>query len=112
MKLWKKQAIFSRYLADLLFFIDAKGYFVSIDEVFRTPEQAKLYEQQGKGIANSLHCKKLAADLNIFDKDGRLLATKKEYEPFGEYWESLYEFNRWGGNWTRVDSRHFEMQDI
>lgn len=112
MFLWEKQALFVQNVASLVQFINSKGWHVSFGEAFRTPEQALIYANTGKGIVNSLHCKKLAIDLNLFDKDGHYIATEDPYEPFGEYWETLHHFNRWGGRFTRGDANHFEMQDL
>jgi len=68
MSLQKKQAIFAKNVASLIDYIFANQCSVSIGEVFRTNEQAEIYAKQGKGIINSLHCKKLAIDLNLFDR--------------------------------------------
>ncbi len=112
MELWKKQALFSQHVADLLKFIDSKGFFVTLGEAFRTQEQANIYAHEGKGIVDSLHCKRLAIDLNLIDKNGIYLSSQPPYEQFGTYWESLHTLNRWGGHFTRCDGNHFEMQDL
>ena len=87
------------------------GYQFTLGEVFRTPEQAKIYASQGKGILHSLHCERLAIDINIF-KDGVFLEKNSDYEPLGIYWESLHPKNRWGGRFKRVDSDHFERNEL
>lgn len=110
--LWEKQACFTQNIASLLQFINSKGFFVTFGEAYRTPEQAALYAKSGKGIIDSLHIRRLALDLNLFDKDGVYITDYDFYEPFGEYWETLHHLNRWGGRFKRVDSNHFEMQDL
>lgn len=112
MELWKKQALFTRNIVDLITHIDGLGYFVTFGEVYRTNDQARIYAMQGKGIVDSLHCKRLAIDLNVFDKSGRLLTHSDDYVPFGTYWEKLNPLNRAGVFFKRVDSCHFEMQDL
>lgn len=112
MTLQQKQSIFAQNLAKLLIHIDAIGLACTIGEVMRTQEQALIYEKEGKGIKDSLHCKKLAVDLFLFNSDGKYLTDIKQYEPLGFYWESLNDKNRWGGLFKRVDAVHFEMQDI
>lgn len=112
MNLQQKQSCFAQNMAKLIIHLDSIGLSCSIGEVFRTSEQATLYEQQGKGIKDSLHCKKLAVDLHLFNSYGKYLQEKSDYSPLGEYWESLNPANRWGGNFKRVDSVHFEMQDL
>ena len=64
----------------------------------------------GYGIQNSLHCERLAVDLNIFI-DGKLVEDKATLQPIGDYWESLSPMNHWGGNFTtRPDTDHFERR--
>lgn len=117
MSLQQKQSIFAENVAHLIFYILSSGYKCTLGEVYRTQEQADLYAAQGKGIKNSLHCKKLAIDINLFSLDGKYLTDIKSYEPIGIYWESLHKSNRWGGYFVSkyggkiVDSVHFEMQD-
>lgn len=111
MYLEQKQQIFSHNVGLLINYICFMGYAISIGEVYRTKEQAEIYAKQGKGIIDSLHCKKLAIDISLF-KDGKYLDKSESYEFAGKYWEKLDPLNRWGGRWEkRTDGNHFEMQD-
>jgi hypothetical protein len=112
MSLVDQQHLFAVNLAKLFIHIDESGVKFSIGEVFRTPEQAVLYAKEGKGIVDSLHCKRLAADLNLFSATGEYLADSKDYETMGLYWESLDPLNRWGGRFKRADGNHIEMQEV
>lgn len=112
MKLSEKQTIFAKNVSLLINYIFSQGFLVTLGEAYRTPEQAKIYASQGKGIVDSLHCKRLAIDLNLLDKNGTYLSDSQSYKQFGEYWATLHPFNRWGGVFTRVDGNHFEMQDL
>ena len=112
MTLQQKQSIFAHNIAKLILYIEGTGLSCTLGELFRTPEQAQIYAKEGKGIVNSLHCKKLALDIHLFSSDGLYITDEKIYKPLGDYWESLHKFNRWGGNFKRVDSVHFEMQDL
>jgi len=113
MTLQQKQSIFAQNMARLIMHIDAMGLNCTIGEVLRTQEQADLYVKEGKGIHDSLHCKKLAVDLFLFSSEGKYIEDFHQYEPMGKYWESLDSKNRWGGRFhPRIDSVHFEMQDI
>ena len=107
------QSLFAGNVAKLIIFIQKSGFGCTFGEAWRSADQAKLYAEQGKGIINSLHCKRMAVDLNLFADDGDYLTDKASYQPFGTYWKSLYHANRWGGDFVHlVDSNHFEMQDL
>ena len=58
----------------------------------------------------------MAIDFNFF-KDGKLTYDYDVIKPLGDYWISLHEKNRWGGDFNKdgkkngfVDVPHFEMQ--
>jgi hypothetical protein len=109
-----QQSIFADNVGMLIEEISKRGYHCTFGEALRSPEQAELYAKEGKGIADSLHCKKLAVDLNLFSNDYQYITDYKEYVQFGDYWESLSDSNRWGGYFVSkygghlVDSDHFE----
>lgn len=108
MSLQKQQAAFAKDVAKLIQYIFEHSHTVTLSEAYRTPEQAEIYAKNGKGIKDSLHCKRLAIDLNLFDSGGNYLSETKSYEQFGIYWESLDPLNRWGGRFKRADGNHFQ----
>lgn len=112
MKLSERQSIFAQNIALLLQYIKSKGFSATFGEAFRTQEQANIYAQSGKGITDSLHCKRLAVDLNLINHEGIYLPDSKDYKQFGIFWENLDGLNRWGGRFKRMDGNHFEMQDL
>ena len=115
-----EQAIFSHNVSKLLSFIYKQGYKCSLGEAWRSSEQAALYAKEGKGIQDSLHCERLAIDLNLFDDNDTYLHDREDYEIVGTYWESLHKDNEWGGRWApskehpkqTVDMDHFEMKSV
>jgi hypothetical protein len=108
----QKQQLFSLNASKLITYIYAQGYACTFGEAYRTPEQALIDVQKGTGIADSLHCIRLAIDLNLF-KGEEYLTDKDSYQQFGTYWKSLDPRHRWGGDFPHlVDSNHFEMQNI
>ena len=109
MKLWSNQALFAHNVARLIEYIFKSGYYCTLGEAWRTAEQAAIYAANGKGIKDSLHCKRLAIDLNLFDAEGNYLTEGKYYKRFGDYWITLHIDNRHGGRFNRKDHGHFEM---
>lgn len=118
MKLSMCQFTFSINLAKLIQEIYKWDHTCSMGECWRTPEMAAIYAKRGTGIKDSQHCKKLAADLNLF-KDGVLLSDTESHRHFGVYWKSLNPQNRWGGDWDGDgevdpgdnDGNHYEMRE-
>lgn len=102
--------LFTRLVAQLIQWIEAQGYNVTFGEAWRTPEMAKIYENRGQGISNSLHKIRLAIDLNLY-MQGEWLQKTEEYTPVGTYWESLstglYKCC-WGGRFG--DGNHFSVE--
>lgn len=107
-KLSKSQQLFTRDIVKLLSFMHKQGYETTLGEAMRSREQALIYALQGIGIANSLHCKRLALDINLFNAQGSYLSHTQDHEPFGIYWESLSTCNKWGGRLTKPDGNHYE----
>lgn len=108
MTLGEHQEAFARDLASLINKAYDLGYKVRIGEVFRTPEQQKLYVETGRSKTfNSMHLKKCAADLHFF-KNGELCYPRE----LGEYWQSLSPINSAGMFWKSfVDAPHFERRN-
>ena len=111
MTLQQKQSIFAANVAKLINYIFSKGYSCSLGEAYRTSEQAAIYAKEGKGIIDSLHCKRLAIDINLFDSSGNFLSEASYYSDIAKYWESLHSDNRAGINFKRIDADHFEMKE-
>lgn len=106
-----KQRIFTHRVYLLLDWLYSHGYEVTLGECFRPAETAKLYADEGSGIANSLHCLRLAIDLNLF-LNGKYLTDTKQYEPAGLFWESLSTPEAqcaWGGRFEQPDGDHFSL---
>jgi hypothetical protein len=107
-----RQEIFAKNVSSLIIYLFGAGYRCSLGEVYRTPEQAAFYAKVGKGIADSLHCKRLAIDINLFNSANVYLQDSKDYEPLGLFWEKLHPDNEWGGRWKHLaDGNHFQMKE-
>ena len=107
MKLSEMQQLFARDIVVLLKHMEEKGFKYTFAEAYRTPEQAEINARKGTGIINSLHCKRLAFDINLFDADGNYLEDAASHKQFVEFWESLHPANRWGGNFKDKNGKPF-----
>jgi len=104
----RDQALFARNVGKLLNYIFTHGYQCTFGEAYRTKEQALLDAKNCKGIKNSLHCHRLAIDINLF-QGGIYENSTDSYEQIGIFWESLNPKNRWGGRFKTIsDANHFE----
>ena len=108
MTLRERQELFAKNVGLLIGFIFASGYACTFGEAYRTKEQAEWNEAKGTGSKNSLHCKRLAIDLNLF-KDGVYQKFSEAYQFAGDYWVSLHPDNRHGG--AGGDGNHFSMTE-
>lgn len=103
------QQLFAQDVARLIIFAKSKGYEVTLGEAYRTKEQAALDAEHGTGIRSSLHCERLAIDLNLFS-NGKYLTETPDYAVLGEFWESLSKEHCWGGRFrSRPDGNHFSI---
>jgi len=102
----QKQSRFARMVVDLLERATELSYEYTLGEAYRPPETAALYAKQGKGIARSLHCDRLAIDICLF-KDGLYLTKSEQYKELGEAWEEMG--GAWGGRFGRPDGNHFSL---
>lgn len=90
--LYDKQVRFAAMVAQLIARAFEEGYEVTLGEAWRSPEEAARLANAGRGIRNSLHCERLAIDLNLF-RYGVYLDKTESHRPLGEWWESI------GGTW-------------
>ncbi len=108
MTLRQKQSLFARLIATLITWAYSEGYEITLSEAYRTPEQARLNAMRGTGIVSSLHCKRLAFDLNLF-KDGKYLTKTEDHRFLGERWKQMHPLCRWGGDFQRRDGNHYSL---
>ena len=108
MSLNKKQVQFTRTLARFLCWCFDNDYLVIGAEWYRTPAQARLYAEEGRGIVNSVHTKKLAVDLFRY-KNGAISWDVEDYRAIGEKWKSMHPLARWGGDFKNRDAVHFSF---
>lgn len=108
MTLGEKQRLFTRLVGRLIHYAYSVGYELTFGDTYRSPEQARANAQAGKGIVDSLHCERLAIDLNLFI-DGIYQTDSAAYKVLGEYWETLGPECCWGGRFSKPDGNHFSI---
>jgi len=109
--LLQKQQAFAKTLSRFLNDLFLRGYDVTMGECYRPPEMAEIYASQGRGVKNSVHCIKLAVDLNIFYQ-GKFLTTKEDLEIPGKLWKAYTTDiikTCWGGDFENTDANHFSF---
>ena len=102
------QALHVKLTGQLIEYIYAQGYELTWGEAYRTPQQAQWDAANHTGIVDSVHCDRLAVDLQLF-KNGVYLTNATDYAFAGEFWKSLDPSCRWGGDFTTVDADHFSI---
>jgi hypothetical protein len=103
------QFMHTHLVAKLIMWAGTQDINLTWGEAYRTAEQAQWDCQHHTGISASLHCDRLAVDLQAFDVNGNYLTDKSAYQPLGDYWKSLDPRCRWGGDFTTVDADHFSI---
>ena len=109
MTLGEKQRLFTKLVASLISWAYENGFELTFGDAFRSAEQAAANAASGKGIANSLHTKRLAVDLNLF-VEGQYQTQSEAYRPLGIYWKGLHPLCRWGGDFSKPDGNHFSLE--
>lgn len=62
------------------------------------------------GIAKSVHCSGLGADLYVIE-DGKISNDREKYAKLGAFWKSLRDGNCWGGDFKGfADLGHFSRE--
>ena len=109
MSLVSEQWAFIKDLAKLIVKAEEMGLVLTGGELQRPIEMQELYFKRGKSkTLKSNHLRRLAQDYNIFF-NGALCTDESILAKLGAYWESLHQFNRWGGNFKSIhDTPHFE----
>ena len=111
MTLREEQSAFARDLVRLLVYASGKGYDYTFGEFERPLEMQRIHVAAGRSqTLNSLHIRRLAADIYFF-QNGQLMFNTPELEDLGRFWTDIDPKNRWGGHWKSFkDQPHFERR--
>lgn len=110
MSLSKKQQRFTECISTLIAYGITKDYAFTFGDAFRDPRvHGNFGEKKSYAAANSVHKVRLAVDLNLF-VDGDYIADGQHYayKDLGDFWKSLDEHARWGGDFK--DANHFSFE--
>jgi hypothetical protein len=102
------QRLHVQLIGQLIAYTYEQGYNLTWGEAYRTAEQAQWDVEHGTGILESVHCERLAVDLQLF-KEGVYLTDPGDYAFMGYYWKSLHPLCKWGGDFATVDADHFSI---
>lgn len=110
MSLSRKQQRFTRCFAQLINYATAKGYDLTMGDVYRDPRVFGQHgTKKGYAAAESVHKLRLAGDLNVFIDDVYISDGNHEaYRDLGEEWERMDPDARWGGHFD--DGNHFSFE--
>jgi|SRR5665213_914045 len=86
------------------------GYGVTLGDAYRSPAQAAMNAADGTGVANSLHCDRLAIDINLFKGDV-YITDDTGHKDLGAWWKTQGPNYKWGGDIQRprADPNHYSL---
>jgi len=87
-------------IALLILHAEQLGFELTFGDAYRDPKVKY-------GHKKSLHRKRLALDLNLF-QDGKYLTKTEDHQPLGEYFESIG--GTWGGRFKKKDGNHYSIE--
>ena len=91
-------------VADLITFAFDNDYEFTYGDANRSPEECTR-----RGFKESCHGIRLAVDFNLF-KAGKYLDQTADHRLLGEYWKSLHNLARWGGDFKKPDGNHYSFE--
>lgn len=104
-----RQRLHVRLCAKLIAYLyDECGLEATWGETYRPPAMALLNAKSGAGIANSLHCLRLALDLQMF-KNGEYQHDVAVYKIAADYWLTLDPLCAAGYYFHSVDADHYSI---
>lgn len=115
MSLREKQARFARLLSQLIAWIFARGWDVTLADggvtlmrKVQLKDGTRVRAMDREHMDGSLHYSRLAQDLNLF-VDGKFITdgSNPVWEEIGKHWEAMDPECRWGGRFR--DANHFSL---
>lgn len=105
-----KQQNFTKCIGLLIAYASAKGYGLTFGDAYRDKRvHGEFGVKKSYAHKNSVHKVRLAVDFNLF-VDGSYIqdGDHPAYIELGNFWKSLDNNARWGGDWE--DASHFSFE--
>ena len=108
-KIVDRQVKFTNNIALFIEYCRVNEIDLTFGDAYRPQVLQQIYFDTGKSkTLNSKHGMRLAVDFNFFI-NGKLIYDKSKLQHVGDYWESLDDNNKWGGNFKSfTDTPHFQ----
>lgn len=86
-----------------------KRFELTFGDAYRDPRvHGEFGEKESYAGKNSVHKIRLAVDFNLFI-DGQYITDSEAYRELGDYWKTLDDLARWGGDFSKPDGNHFSF---
>lgn len=111
MGLRSKQFQFVECIGNLIRYAYGRGYELTLGDGYRDPRVFGVFgEKKAYAAASSVHKVRLAQDFNLFVNDIWIQADHPAWDDLGQYWKSLHQDARWGGDFKSKDLNHFSFE--
>lgn len=109
MSLSSTQRKFTQCIGKLIAYACENGYELTFGDAYRDPRvHGEFGEKESYAGKNSVHKIRLAVDFNLFI-DGQYITDSEAYRELGDYWKTLDDLARWGGDFSKPDGNHFSF---
>jgi hypothetical protein len=105
----EKQSLFARLLAQLILWIFAQGWEVTLSEGYVGITDGKDFDHDGPHMRAGAHYTQLGQDLNLFVQGKYQRTGCPEWDEIGAKWLSYHPLCRWGGQFKSRDWNHVSL---
>lgn len=109
MTLREKQALFARLIAQLITWIFAHGWEVTLGEGYVGVTDGMDFDHDGPHMRSGAHYTQLGQDLNLFVGGQYRAVGCSEWDEIGAKWKAMHALCRWGGDFKSRDFNHFSL---
>ncbi len=103
------QSLFARLLAQLILWIYARGWEVTLAEGYVGDTDGKDFDYDGPHMRAGAHYMRTGQDLNLWVRGEWKRDICPEWDEVGAKWVSMHPLCRWGGNFRSKDANHVSV---